>query len=64
MEQSKTICIRVPKVLLKWFDHIASEMGVSRSELIKGMMINVVATYLAYGKFRKKIWYVDSTDEE
>jgi len=59
MENSKTISIRVSKEVLKWFDHIAEELGVSRSELIKAMMLNTVVAYLYYRKNIKNMYFVN-----
>ena len=42
MGKTKMVCIRISKDILESFDKIAEELGVSRSELIKAIMLNIV----------------------
>jgi len=58
MKKGKMISIRVNEQMLKIFDKIAEELGCSRSELIKGMMLNVVMTYLYNKRKIGDIWYL------
>ena len=44
------ITIRMSKVFVELLDEIASKMGISRSELIKGILITIAVAYLTKTK--------------